>query len=81
MNFFIFAAYVIIWWMAHFVTQILTSRTIHDGVHGIFILFATFAISGGMASGGGAAEKRAFDAIAPTHVGFCLQAANVAAGT
>jgi hypothetical protein len=71
------AAYVLIWWAAHFVTQLLASRAIHDGAPGILILFAAFAISGGLGSGGGAAENAAFGSITPS-VGFCLQVANSA---
>ena len=73
-------AYVLFWWAAHFVTQLLTSRAIHDGAQGIFILFATFGISAAMGSVGADATdaKIAFGSDAAPNVAFCLQVSNLA---
>ena len=71
-------AYVLFWWAAHLVTQLLTSSAIHDGAQGIFILFATFGISAAMGSVGATDAKIAFGSDATPNAVFCLQVSNLA---
>ena len=72
-----FAAYILIWWAAHLAAQLLTSHTISDGVHGLFLLVSTFMISSLLGSFEGTMEKAKLGAIAP-NLRLCLNVSNIA---